>query len=271
MINKVDRKKYLIVLEKIKKLNINTICMAGDCPNRYQCFSASTVTFLLLGNICTRNCAYCHVMSGKPKKTDENEIKNILEAIAYLDLKYVVLTQVTRDDLSDGGAGYVARVVKEIKKKFSDVLVEVLISDFGGEIGALQKVLDAKPDVLNHNIEVVANLFLKLRKDGNYQRSLDVLKASTILGKVKSGLMVGFGETIEEIKETLIDLKNNGVTWITIGQYLQPSSKDCPVVKVYSDEEFKMLEKLGYEIGFDVVVAGKLVRSSYQARAGYYE
>ncbi len=271
MINKVDRKKYLVVLEKIKKLNINTICMAGDCPNRYQCFSASTVTFLLLGNICTRNCAYCNVESGIPNEVDYFEIDNILKAIKYLDLKYVVLTQVTRDDLDDGGAGYVALIVDKIKKEFSDIKVEVLISDLKGDLNALQKVLDSGIDVLNHNIEVVEDLFSLLRKEGNYERSLMILKEASMKKIVKSGLMVGLGETIEQIEKTLIDLKNNGVNIVTIGQYLKPSAKQYSVVKYYSDEEFKMIEKMGYEIGFDCVISGKLVRSSYQARKCFSE
>ncbi len=266
-LNEFNRLAYLKNYQKIH--HVNTICQAANCPNRYECFAAKTATFLLLGNICTRNCHYCNVTSGIPGMVDESEIVKILQTIADLQLNYVVLTQVTRDDLIDGGAEYIVSVMEAIRRKNPHVKIEVLISDLNGNWEALAKILRAKPDVLNHNIEVVRNYFPKLRPQGNYDRSLMLLQKVNKVKK-KSGLMVGFGEDMTDIKMTLQDLRAVGVDIITIGQYLPPSDKKAPVQKYYSEELFAEIKEMAYQMGFQYVAAGPLVRSSYRARDGYY-
>lgn len=262
-----NRRKYKETLNLVKENNLNTICLEANCPNRYKCFSNSTATFMILGNICTRNCGYCNVKHGKPKEVDENEVERIVDAVKILKLDYVVITSVTRDDLEDGGARQFVAVIEELKR--IGCAVEVLIPDFLGKIDSLKKVIETEPDVINHNIEVVKSLFPKLRKQGDYDRSVEVLRQINMSG-VKSGLMVGFGESKEEVIECMRDLKSAGVEMLTIGQYLQPSSEHAEVVKYYSDEEFVEFGKIAKEMGFNVA-SGKLVRSSYNARemAGY--
>ncbi len=257
--NRVD---YAKTLEKL--YGVNTVCMSANCPNRYECFASGTATFMILGNICTRNCKYCAINSGVPEPIDLDEPKKIAKISKNLNLNYVVITCVSRDDLKDGGARVFVKTIREIRKLLP-CKIELLISDLNGNPDALNKILKEKPDVLNHNIEVVKALFPILRPEGDYLRSLELLKKSEKL-VTKSGLMVGFGETMEEIMETLQDLAKVNVDILTIGQYLQPSKNHSPVKKYYTPEEFKVLEKKAKVLGFKKVFAGPLVRSSYHAK-----
>jgi len=252
----------------LRKLNLHTVCEEASCPNIGECFSRKTATFMIMGDICTRNCPYCDVEHGKPKPLDESEPENVAKAVKKLGLRYVVITSVDRDDLPDGGASHFAKTVEKIREYNPSCQIEVLIPDFRGNLGALKIVVDSKPDVINHNIETVPSLYKKLRHKGNYKISLKVLENikklnSSILSK--SGIMVGLGETKEEIIRVMEDLIKVNCDILTIGQYLQPSLKHYPVKKYYSDEEFKELEKVGYQLGFKEVYSGKLVRSSYRA------
>ncbi len=266
-INHFDRRNYLKTVAKVKK--VKTICQEANCPNRYECFAAKTATFLLLGNICTRSCYYCGVKKGVPLKftvkTAQNEIAEIIKIIADFKLEYVVLTQVTRDDLEDGGANHIVNVIRAIRERFPLVKIEVLISDLNGNDKALAKILAAKPDVLNHNIEIVEKYFSKLRPQGDYNRSLALLNKSQNV-VLKSGFMVGFGESEADIMQTLNDLYESGVSVVTIGQYLPPSEESYPLQKLYSKKAFVELGKKAEKIGFEKVVAGVLVRSSYRAK-----
>ncbi|GAB6073263.1 lipoyl synthase [Venenivibrio stagnispumantis] len=257
---------------KIKKLlrhlNLNTVCEEASCPNIGECFSKKTATFMIMGDICTRNCPYCNVSHGKPMPLDEKEPENIAKAVNILGLKYVVITSVDRDDLKDGGASHFAKVIQKTKEYNQDVKIEVLIPDFKGSIEALKIVIDAKPDVINHNIETVLSLYKKVRPQGNYQRSLELLKNikdinDTII--TKSGLMVGLGEEKEEIIQVMQDLRNVNCDILTIGQYLQPSKNHLPVSRYLSDEEFEEFRYIGEKLGFKEIYSGKLVRSSYHA------
>lgn len=267
-IKKFDRQRYLDTLKLINDNHLNTICLAGNCPNRYECFSKKTATFMILGDRCTRNCLYCNVKKGKPNSVDKEEPKRIAEAVKKLNLNYVVITCVTRDDLKDGGASQFVKVVKEIKKVNSFCKIELLISDLDGNYQALKKIIDQKPDIINHNIEVVRDLFPILRPKGDYERSLELLKKIKVIDsqiKTKSGFMLGFGENEQQIKATLKDLKNNDCDIVTIGQYLQPSSLHFKIKKYYTPEEFKKIEIMGKKIGIKKMIVGPLVRSSYKA------
>ncbi len=266
IIKNFNRSEYLQTLTNLKK--IKTICLEANCPNRYECFSNKTATLLLMGDVCTRNCHYCNVKTGVPKPINLLEIINVVEAVKILDLKYVVLTQVTRDDLFDGGASYIVEVIKMLRKQSPKLKIEILISDLNGNWQALKKIVNIKPDVINHNIEVVKDYFLKLRPEGDYERSLlllDKVKKQDSKIKLKSGLMVGFGETQDQIIKTLEDLKKVGVEMVTIGQYYAPDVSKAIVLKKYSKTEFAELQKIALKIGFSKVVAGSLVRSSYHA------
>ncbi len=258
-----DRKAYLSTLNCLRKANINTVCIEANCPNRYECFSHKKAAFMILGNICTRACRYCNVKHGNPETVDEDEPERIAEAVKKLNIKYVVITSVTRDDLIDGGAFHFVRTVKAIRKKTS-ARIELLIPDFNGNLMALNKVIKAKPFIINHNIETVKSLFPLLRPGASYQLSLKILNIISKKVIPKSGFMVGLGETKEEIKQTLRDLKKANCKIVTIGQYLSPSEKHFPVMKYYTDEEFAALTEFGESLGLKVY-AGKLVRSSYNA------
>ena len=221
-----------------------------------------------MGDICTRNCLYCNVSSGTPQPLDSQEPRNIRHAIEQMQLKYAVITCVTRDDLPDGGAHHFVNVVREIKK-IGQCQVELLISDLNGNFDALKKIVGSEPDVLNHNIEVVKEIFNKLRPKGNYQTSLDILKrAKEFQAKIstKSGLMVGLGETWEQIITTFEDLLGAECEMLTVGQYLQPSSDHAPIAKFYSQEEFDQLKNIALDMGFQKVESGTLIRSSYHAQ-----
>ncbi len=263
-----NRQKYKKVLNLVKENNLHTVCLEANCPNRYECFSQNTATFLIMGDICTRNCLYCNVGTGTPQPLDPQEPRNIRHAIQQMQLKYAVITCVTRDDLPDGGASHFVNVVREIKK-ISQCQVELLISDLNGNFEALKIVVDSQPDVLNHNIEVVKEIFKKLRPKGNYQTSLDILaQAKKYQPKIstKSGLMVGLGETRKQIISTFKDLLAARCEMLTIGQYLRPSSAHAAIDKFYSQEEFDQLKKVALDMGFQQVESGTLIRSSYHAR-----
>ncbi|MCX7981417.1 MAG: lipoyl synthase [Syntrophales bacterium] len=258
--------RYYEVRKILRERRLHTVCEEGNCPNRAECFNRGTATFLIMGRICTRRCLYCNVHSGYPEEIDLGEVERVVQAVRDLDLKYAVITSVTRDDLTDGGASLFATLVKGLRQEFQGMGIEILIPDFGGNLDALEQVIEARPDVINHNIECVSSLFQSLRPQGNYRRSLEVLKRAAEGGiRTKSGLMVGLGENYIEIRNTLQDLLAAHCRWVTIGQYQQPTYKHWPVYKYYTPEEFVHLDKEARALGFEVVVSGPLVRSSYRA------
>ncbi len=260
-----DKKEYEKTLNLLKQDSVYTVCIEANCPNRYECFAKKTATFMVLGNICTRNCKYCNVKKGTPDKLDLNEPKKILNIIRKLNLKYVVITSVTRDDLKDGGAKQFVKIINSIKEYNSNIKVEVLISDLNGNFEALNEIIKANPDVINHNIETVERLFDDIRPNSNYQTSIKILKQisnSKII--CKSGIMVGLGETKEDLEKTLTDLKNSNVDVLTIGQYLKPNTDCKKVDKYYTEKDFLELKQLG-EKYIPTVISGQLVRSSYKA------
>ena len=270
--------KYNLVKKLVKTNRLHTICEEAKCPNLAECWSHGTATFLILGDTCTRWCGYCNVKTGKPYELDLEEPKKVADAVKKLNLKYVVITSVTRDDLEDGGSGIYANTVKEIKK-ITNCSVELLIPDFkimSGKIlkegylnfDALKKVIDTKPEVLAHNIEAVRRVFSRVRPGGNYDVSLELLRKVKGIDPrmpTKSSIILGFDETKEEIIETMKDLRNNDVDFLTLGQYLQPSMRHVKIERFYRPEEFEELKKIGLEMGFKHVEAGPLVRSSYRA------
>ena len=255
-------------VRKILKVNcLSTVCENARCPNKNECYSNKTATFLIMGNNCTRNCKYCNISCAKPEPLDLNEPFHIAQAVKDLDLKYAVITSVTRDDLPDGGASHFANCIYEIKKLAPDTKIEILTPDFRNNEEALITIIKAHPDVFNHNIETVRDIFKTARPQGNYEGSLKVLKYikdnSDI--KTKSGLMIGLGETFEQIRQTIIDLKNVGCDILTIGQYIQPSKLHLSVEKYYIPEEYEKLKVMAKEIGIENYQIGPLVRSSYNA------
>ena len=255
---------YFNLVRLLRENNLHTVCQEANCPNIAECFGKRTATFMILGDTCTRNCAYCGVKHGRPSDVDSGEPSRIARAVWELGLRYVVITSVTRDDLEDGGASMFARTIGEIRRLNPGCKVEVLIPDFQGNEKALEKVLQARPDVLNHNIEVVKRLFPLMRAQGDYKRSLEVLKKARGCSITKSGFMVGLGETKEEIISTMEDLCGLADI-LTIGQYLRPSEGHARVFRYYTPDEFEELKQAGLEMGFRHVEAGPLVRSSYHA------
>lgn len=251
----------------LKNRCLNTVCENARCPNKNECYTKNTATFLIMGNVCTRNCRYCNISSERPKPLDEKEPLHVAEAVRDLGLKYAVLTSVTRDDLPDGGAEHFAKCVEQIRALNPDTKIEILTPDFKGDTAALDKIIKVRPDVFNHNIETVKELFKIARPQGNYEISLKVLKYMKEIGNLttKSGLMIGLGETPLQIEETLCDLKKAGVDILTIGQYIQPSKAHLPVAKYYTPEEYSALQKLAHKVGFKYFQIGPLVRSSYRA------
>lgn len=259
---------YEDVLEIVRRLHLHTVCQSAHCPNIGECWSARTATFMILGNVCTRNCRFCAVDHGRPAPSDSQEPERVANAVEALKLKYAVITSVTRDDLPDGGAGIFAETIRAIRKQSPDCRVEVLIPDFRGSEMALKIVMDAEPHVLNHNVETVPRLYPKVRPHAVYERSLEVLQRARKFnpnGLTKSGLMVGVGETVDEIIQVMADLRNVDCNILTIGQYLRPSLAHVPIERYWPPEEFKELEKQGIEMGFAHVESGPLVRSSYHA------
>jgi len=274
------RKKVSLNNENIHKvknllvdLNLHTVCQSAKCPNIFECFSKKTATFMLLGDKCTRNCAFCSVSSGKPQAPDKNEPFNIAQAVKELSLNYTVLTSVTRDDLEDGGALQFAETVRQIKYLMPETSIECLTPDFNGNIENLNKLLDEKPDVLNHNIETVKRNYKTIRANSDYRRSLDFLQISKNKRPdiiTKSGFMLGLGEKKEEIAELLSDLNKVQCDIVTIGQYLCPGKENFPVKKYYSPEEFLEIEQIAHGFNFKFVVSGIFVRSSYQAATAFH-
>lgn len=263
----IDTDKTKKVRSILKTKCLNTVCDNARCPNKNECYTKNTATFLIMGNNCTRNCKYCNITCQKPEPLDLNEPKHIAEAVKALGLKYTVITSVTRDDLDDGGARHFANCIKEIRKICPDTKIEILTPDFKGDKKALNTIIEAKPDVFNHNIEAVKEIFNIVRPQGNYELSLNVLKYIKEIGNIttKSGFMVGLGETNEQIKNTLKDLHDNLCDIVTIGQYIQPSKKHFPVSKYYTPEEFKALEVFADDAKIKHYQIGPLVRSSYRA------
>ena len=258
----------------LRRGGLHTVCEEARCPNLGECFSRGTATFLLLGDRCTRRCGYCSVRTERPLPPDPGEPRRVAEAVARMRLRYVVLTSVSRDDLADGGAAHFAATVSEVRRAAPGAGVEVLTPDFGGEPAALATVLDASPEVFNHNIETVPRLFARLRPQGSFRRSLAVLAAArahrpSLL--VKSGLMLGLGETDEEVEGVLVDLRAAGVDTVTIGQYLRPTREHEPVRRYVPPEGFRAFERRARALGFPTVHSGVFVRSSYGAEEVYRE
>jgi lipoic acid synthetase len=252
----------------IDRLRLHTVCESAACPNVGECWNRRTATFMMLGNVCTRRCGFCAVQKGAPLPVDYDEPARIAEAVSLMGLKFAVITSVNRDDRPDGGAELFAMVIRAIRQRVPDCGVEVLIPDFQGNLEAVETVMEARPEVLNHNTETVPRLYRQVRLGARYQRSLDVLRhASRIQPETptKSGLMLGLGETAEEVLQVMLDLRAHQVRILTLGQYLRPSPKHLPVVRYVPPAEFDELRVAGYEMGFAHVESGPLVRSSYHA------
>lgn len=263
----IDTDKTRTVRKILKANCLNTVCENARCPNKNECYTKHTATFLIMGGVCTRNCKYCNISCQKPEPLDVDEPKHIAKAVKDLGLKYAVITSVTRDDLPGGGAEHFAKCIEEIRKISPDTKIEILTPDFKGNIESLNTIIQAHPDVFNHNIEAVRGIFKTVRPQGNYDVSLSVLKYikenSDI--KTKSGLIIGLGENFEQIKETFEDLYNVGCDILTVGQYIQPSKEHYPVGKYYKPEEYEELKKLATSVGIKHFQIGPLVRSSYNA------
>lgn len=265
---KIDLARLRSIKVLMRKYQLHTVCESARCPNQGECFSRGQATFMIMGDICTRNCAFCSVQSGHPLPLDSREPYRVAEAAKAMNLSHVVVTSVTRDDLPDGGALHYARTVLALKQCENIDAVEVLTSDFGGDLDSLHKVLHSGPDIFNHNLETIPRLYPTIRPEADYARSLNIIKeASSSQGsmKIKSGLMVGFGERPEEVEDVLKDLREVGCTIVTIGQYLRPEMKNIPVVEYVCEETFSRYETFGKQIGFEGVYSSPFVRSSYQA------
>ncbi len=264
---------YNDVKRLMRTSSLNTVCESANCPNRGECFSSRTATFMLLGEICTRHCTFCNIPGGKVTPVDPDEPRRVAEAVAELALKFAVVTSVNRDDQPDGGAAHFASTIRQIRRRNPGCGIEVLIPDFMGDPLALEKVLEAAPEVLNHNLETVPRLYAAMRPQADYLRSLQVLKRSRQWAdsfgadvRVKTGIMVGVGETKEEVIQLMQDAVDHGVQIMTIGQYLQPSAKHHPVLRYVEPSEFDEYARLGRELGIEWVESGPMVRSSYHAR-----
>jgi lipoic acid synthetase len=257
----------------VRQLNLHTVCESAACPNVGECWNHRTATFMILGNVCTRRCGFCAVQKGAPMTVDYDEPRRVAEAVAVLGLKYAVVTSVNRDDRKDGGAELFALTIQAIRERIPGCKVEVLTPDFQGSHAAMDIVLEAAPDILNHNTETVPRLYRQVRLGARYERSLDMLayvkQASPAISNksvpTKSGLMLGLGETIEEVLEVMRDLRTSEVDILTLGQYLRPSPKHLPILRYVTLDEFAELKRRGYEMGFRHVESGPLVRSSYHA------
>ena len=251
-------------------LSLHTVCQEASCPNLFECFGRRTATFMILGKYCTRNCSFCNVETNRPQPVDPAEPEHVAAAAAELALKHVVITSVTRDDLPDGGASHFAAVINAVRARNPQVQIEVLIPDFKGDPDALAAILAAEPDVLNHNIETVPRLYAAVRPQAIYQRSLQVLHQTKQLKPemiTKSGIMVGLGETMDEVQAVMEDLRRVDCDLLTIGQYLAPSRNHHPVIEYVTPETFQTYKEIGLELGFKHVESGPLVRSSYHAEA----
>ena len=263
-----NSKEFFLTKTIVNKNNLVTVCQEANCPNITECWSKRHATFMIMGDTCTRACAFCDVKTGKPGKLDELEPIKISQAVKKLNLKHVVITSVDRDDLSDGGSNHFFQVINQTRKTNPNTTIEVLTPDFLRKGNAYKKVLEANPDVFNHNIETVPSLYLKVRPGSRYFASLELLKNAKKINKnvfTKSGIMVGLGENKEEIIQVMDDLRSAEVDFITIGQYLQPSPKHHPLARYYHPEEFKELEIIAKTKGFLLVSSSPLTRSSYHA------
>lgn len=264
---------YKTVSEVVRSLGIATVCEDALCPNIHDCWSSKTATFMILGDICTRGCRFCYVKKGSPLPPDPYEPYKILEAVKRLGLDYVTITSVNRDDLSDGGASQYVKTIRLLKSIDPSIKVEVLIPDFMGREDLLKMIVDASPDVIAHNIETVRRLTPLVRdRRAGYEQSLKVLETVKRFNNniiTKSSILIGFGEEFDEIIEAMKDLRRVGVDILVISQYMRPSSQQIPVVKYYSIEEFKALERIGYELGFSYVISHPLARTSYKAKEAY--
>ena len=262
---------FFAVSSLLQTHSLNTICRSAKCPNIAECWTEKTATFLILGTTCSRECTFCAVQKGKPEPVSADEPGHVAEAAAKLGLSYAVLTSVTRDDLTDGGASQFVRCLQRLRKRIAGVKIEMLIPDFGGNETALKQVTDAAPDVLSHNLETAEALYPRIhRPRSNYARSLAILKKTKDWGSItKSGLMIGLGETEEEIVQTLQDLRRVSCDLLTIGQYLQPTRTHAPVEKYYTPQEFDRWKEIALTMGFAGVESGPLVRSSFHAHRLY--
>lgn len=262
--------QYKSVKSVIEQGHLHTVCDEAHCPNKEECWSKKTATFMILGDICTRNCRFCAVASGKAQAPDPDESEHLAEAVSMLGLDYSVITCVTRDDLSDGGAEHWAACIGAIRRRDTHCRIEVLISDLMGNTDALDKILDEKPDVLGHNLETVPRLYASARPQADYIRSLSVLSHAAKRNVItKSGIMVGLGEQSSEVESLMKDAAAHGVEIFTIGQYLQPSRKHLPVEEYISPKVFDRYKELGLKAGLRYVVSGPLVRSSYRAKEAF--
>jgi lipoic acid synthetase len=261
---------YEQIRSMIDSGRLHTVCQEANCPNQFECFSAHTATFLIMGATCTRNCRFCNIDGGRPGPLDPDEPRRVAEAAARMKLRYVVVTSVTRDDLPDGGAGHFAATINALKGTIAGVQIEVLIPDFQGSREALQTVLAARPDVLNHNMETVRRLYSSVRPLADYDRSLKLLarvKTMSLSIPAKSGIMLGLGETEQEVRQVISDVYRTGCRMLTIGQYLQPTAEHLPVVDYIPPEEFERWRQVALQTGFEKVASGPFVRSSYHAGA----
>jgi lipoic acid synthetase len=259
--------EYSKVKKNLKENRLHTICESGNCPNQTECWGEGTATFMILGNVCTRSCLFCNVSTGKPENVDIAEPLRIAESVKRMGLKHVVITSVDRDDLADGGSKIWAATIRAVRRHCPGVTMETLIPDFQGKWENLQHIIDARPDVVSHNIETVKRLSRQVRVQARFERSIEVLKRLKEGGieRTKSGLMLGLGETREEVLEAMDELRQASVDVLTIGQYLQPSKQHLAVKKYVSPQEFNELKTIALSKGFDMVESGPMVRSSYHA------
>ncbi len=263
-----DNKNFASTGELLEGLGLNTVCQNAKCPNIFECFSQKVATFLILGQNCSRNCAFCNINSSSPEPVDETEPKRVAKAAERLRLRHAVITSVTRDDLADGGADHFAQTIKEIRDINDQTTLEVLIPDFQGDEQALKTVVNERPEILNHNVETAPELYPEIRPQADFKRSLQVLKRAKKLnpeGKTKSGFMVGLGETDEQVIQILRDLYRTGCDIVTIGQYMRPTRNHPPVKRYVHPETFEKYQKTGEDMGVPHVFSAPLVRSSYNA------
>lgn len=257
---------YRNVRQLVDQHKLHTICESGNCPNMGECWGAGTATFMILGNVCTRSCGFCAVATGRPDAVDWDEPQRVAEAIHLMKVKHAVITSVDRDELKDGGSIIWANTVKAVRALNPDTTLETLIPDFKGEKQNIQRIIEVAPEVVSHNIETTERLTRKVRIQARYHRSMEVIRTLKEGGmRTKSGIMLGLGETKEEVVQTLTDLRDNGCDVVTIGQYLQPTPKHLPVVRFVHPEEFAEFAEIGYALGIDHVESGPLVRSSYHS------
>ncbi len=265
-------KNYFETTSLIDKLKLNTVCKAAACPNIGECWDKKHATVMILGNICTRKCTFCNILTGVPNKVDQKEPLNVAKAVSLLNLKHVVITSVDRDDLDDGGANHFAECIRNIRKLDKEVTIEILTPDFQRKKNAKNIILKSRPDVFNHNLETVPRLYKEIRKGASYKHSLSLLnfiKTNNPKIWTKSGLMLGLGESFSEIVEVLDEMRSNKIDFLTIGQYLQPTDGHQKLLKYYSLEEFKSIEDIAWSKGFKMVSCSPLTRSSYHADADF--